>query len=164
MWPKFKVTKIFSDMIKNCICNQDIGPLLNPNTHLLTNARLLEMCSLLVDQFNNFTSPKPKMIVHDPVSFLSCQSIIPSDDYLTDIDKTITIDAINAQSSTSAAGPDAISPLLLINCAAEIAPALRLLFTQSLMHCFIPASAKRAAISPVFKSGIKTLSCNYRPI
>ena len=107
------------------------------------------------------------MIVHDPVSFFSCQSIIPSDDYyLTDIeiDETIIIDAINELSSTSAAGPDAIPPLLLINCAAELAPTLKLLFTQSLMHGFIPASFKRAAITPVFKSGIKTSPCNYRPI
>ena len=43
-------------------------------------------------------------------------------------------------------------PLLLINCAAELAPALKLLFTQSLMHGFIPASFKSAAITPVFKS------------
>ena len=37
------------------------------------------------------------MIVHDPVSFFSYQSIIPSDDYLTDIqiDETIIIDGIN---------------------------------------------------------------------
>ena len=107
------------------------------------------------------------MIVHDSVSFFSCQSIIPSDDYyLTDIeiDETIIIDAINELSSTSAAGPDAIPPLLLINCAAELTPALKLLFTQSLMHGFIPTSFKSAAITPVFKSGIKTSPCNYRPI
>ena len=82
------------------------------------------------------------MIVHDPVSFFACQSIIPSDYYLTDIeiDETIIIDAIIELSSTSAAGPDVIPSLLLINCAAELAPALKLLFTQSLMHGFIPAS------------------------
>ena len=105
------------------------------------------------------------MIVHDPVSFFSCQSIIPSDDYyLIEIDETIIIYAINELSSISAAGPDDIPPLLLINCAAELAPALKLLFTQSLLHGFIPASFKRAAITPVFKSGIKTSPCNYRPI
>ena len=38
------------------------------------------------------------------------------------------------------------------------------LFTQSLMHGFIPTSFKSAAITPVFKSGIKTSPCNYRPI
>ena len=32
------------------------------------------------------------------------------------------------------------------------------------MHDFIPASFKRAAITPVFKSGIKMSPCNYRPI
>ena len=56
------------------------------------------MCSLPLDQFNSaFTSPKPEMIVHDPVSFFSYQSIIPSDDYLTDIeiDGAIIIYAIN---------------------------------------------------------------------
>ena len=31
------------------------------------------------------------------------------------------------------------------------------------MHGFIPASFKRAAITPVFKSGIKTSPCSYRP-
>ena len=92
------------------------------------------------------------MIVHDPVSFFSCQSIIPSDDYyLIEIDETIIINAINELSSTSAAGPDAIPPLLLINCAAELAPALKLLFAQSLVHGFIPASFKSAAITLVFK-------------
>ena len=68
-----------------------------------------------------------------------CQYILPSDDYLTDIkiDETIIIYVINELSSTSAAGPDGIPSLLLINCAAELAPALKLLFTQSLMHGFI---------------------------
>ena len=125
------------------------------------------MYSLLLDQFNSvFTSPKPEMIVYDPVSLFSCQSIIPSDGYLTDIeiDETIIIDAINELSSTSAAGPNIIPPLLLINCAAELSPSPKLMFTQSIMHGFISASFKRAAITPVFKSAIKTSPCNYRPI
>ena len=124
------------------------------------------MCSLLVDQFNSVLRPhpKPEMIVHDPVSFFSCQPIIHSDDYLTDIDEAIIIDAINELSSISAAGPDAIPHLRLINCTAELAPVLKLLFTQFLMHGFIPASFKRAAIIPVSKSGIKTSPSNYRPI
>ena len=117
------------------------------------------VCSLLLYKFNSvFTSPTPQMIVHNPVSFFLCQSIIPSDDYHTDIeiDETIIIDAVNGISYTSTAGPDGIPSLCLINCAAELAPTLKLLFTQSLMHGFIPASFKRAAITPVFKSGINT--------
>ena len=73
------------------------------------------------------------------------------------IDETIIIDAINELSSTSAAGPDGIPSLLLFNCAAEFAPALTLLFTQSLMHGFIPTSFKRDAITPVFK----VIICQY---
>ena len=62
---------------KNSICNRDIGPLLNPNTHFLTNDRL-EMCSLLLHQFNSiFTFPKPQMIVHDPVSFFHASPLYP---------------------------------------------------------------------------------------
>ena len=125
------------------------------------------MCSLLLDQFNSvFTSAKPQMIVRDPVSFFSCQSIIHPDDYVTDIeiDETIIIDDINELFSTSTAGPNGIPSLLLINCAAELAPALRLLFTHSLPHGFILATFKRATITLVLKSGIKTSPSNYRPI
>ena len=42
---------------KNSICKSDIGPIKNPHTQLLVNERL-EICSLLLDQFNSvFTSP-----------------------------------------------------------------------------------------------------------
>ena len=100
------------------------------------------------------------MIVHDPISFFSCQSLNP-DKCLTGIEITeqIIIDSIQELSSTSAAGPD-----LLLKCAAELAPALKVMFSQSLTHGFIPSSLKSAAITPVFKSGTKTSPSNYRPI
>ena len=65
------------------------------------------------------------MIVHDPVYFFSCQFINP-DECLTDIEITepIIIDSIHELSSTSAAGPDGVPSSLLLNCAAELAPAL----------------------------------------
>ena len=68
-----------------------------------------------------------------------------------------TIDHQYTQHRTSN-GPD----IILLKCAVE--PALKLLFSQSLDHGFIPASLKRAAITPVFKSGPKTSPSNYRPI
>ena len=105
------------------------------------------------------------MIVHDPVSFFSCQSLNP-DECLTDIEITeqIIINSIQELSSTSAAGPDGVPSSLLLKCAAELAPALKVMFSQSLTHGFIPPSLKRAAITPVFKSGTKTSPSNYRPI
>ena len=85
--------------------------------------------------------------------------------FLTDVEITEPmIDSIHALSSTSAAGPTGVPSSLLQNCAAELAPALKLLFSQSLAHGFIPASLKRAAITPVFKSGPKTSRSNYMPI
>ena len=82
------------------------------------------------------------MIVHDPVSFFSYQSLNP-DECLTDIEITeqIIIDSIQELSSTSAARPDGVPSSLLLKCAAELAPALK-----------------------VLKSGTKTSPSNYRPI
>ena len=93
----------------------DIGPIKNPHTQLLVNERL-EICSLLLDQFNSiFTSPITNMIVHDPVTFFSCQSLNPYK-CLTDIEITqqIIIDSIQELSSTSAAGPDVVPSSLLL--------------------------------------------------
>ena len=97
----------------------------------------LEICSLLLDQFNGvFTSPITNMIVHGPVSFLSSQSLNP-DECLTGIEITeqFIIDSIHELSSTSAAGPDGVPSSLLLKCAAELAPVLK--FYQSLSHGFI---------------------------
>ena len=100
-WLKLKVTPIFSSDIKKIVSVSDIGPIKKKHTQLLVNERL-EICSLLLDQFNSvFTSPITNMIVHDPVSFFSCQSLNP-DECLTDIEITeqIIIDSIQELSST----------------------------------------------------------------
>ena len=60
------------------------------------------------------------------------------------------IDSIRELSSNSAAGLDGIPPLLLLNCAHELAPSLLILFKQSLLSGIIAPSLKRAAIVPVF--------------
>ena len=93
---------------------------------------------------------------------MTCQSINP-DECLTDIEitepiiieitKPIIIGSIHELSSTSAAGPDGVPSSLLLNCTAELAPALKLLFSQSLAHGFIPA-----LLTTVFKSGPKPSS------
>ena len=151
-------------MLKISICKSDIGPI-KKHTQLLVNERL-EICSLLLDQFNSvITSRITNMIVQDPVSFFSCQSL-NADECPTDIGITeqIIIDSIHELSSTSAAGPYDVPSSLLLKCATELAQALKLMFSQSLTHGFIPSSLKRAAITPVFKSGTKSSPSNYRPI
>ena len=53
---------------------------------------------------------------------------------------------------------------LLVNCATELAPFLLIIFTHSLSSGVVPPSFKLAAITPVFKSGDRSVTSNYRPI
>lgn len=57
-------------------------------------------------------------------------------------------------------GPDAISPLLLTNCALSLANPLHKLFNLSLSTGTFPDRWKTAYITPIFKSGVE----NYRGI
>ena len=105
----FRYAKKFSI----CTITKAIGPLLHPVTHMLTDNKT-EMCTILLDQFNSvFSTPKPNMIISDPVSFFSCQSIpIGAEiNYLSDIDfsESIIVESIKELSSNSAAGPDGLN-------------------------------------------------------
>ena len=51
-----------------------------------------------------------------------------------------------------------------MNCATELATFLLIFFTHSLSSGVVPPSLKRAAITPDFKSGDRSVPSNYRPI
>ena len=53
---------------------------------------------------------------------------------------------------------------LLMNCASVISEPLSALFTKSLNEVFVPTLLKRAAVVPIYKSGDRSLPCNYRPV
>ncbi len=160
----FRYAKKFS------ICKPIIGPLVcKQNSALVLTSDKHEMCCALIEQFNSvFTIPVTDKIVTDPISFFSCESIPPGtrSSYLTDIklSESIIIDAIHELSPNSAAGPDGVPSSLLVNCAHELAPILLKLFSDTFYHSSIPLELKRAAITPIFKSGDKSLPSNYRPI
>ena len=63
-----------------------------------------------------------------------------------------------------AIGPDAISPRILKECAAELAPSISQLFNFSLNHGKLPSVWKSANVVPIHKSGERTLAENYRPV
>ena len=115
-----------------------------------------------------FSTPKPNMIISDPVSFFCCPSIpIGAEiNYLSDIDfsESIIVESIKELSSNSAAGPDGFPSSLLINCSDILAPALKLMFSQSLTQGIFPSALKRSVIIPILKSGDKSIPRNYRPI
>ena len=121
-----------------------------------------EMCCSLLYQFNSVsTKPHPEEIVTNPSSFFAIQPSMANttDLYLTDIvlyEKSI-IAAIQELSPTSAAGPDGLPSSLLVNGATELAPLLLIIITHSLSSGVVHPSFKRAAITPVFKSGVRSV-------
>ena len=152
-----------TSFFRYAICTKAIGPLLPT---LLTDNKT-EMCTILLDQFNSVCStPKPNMIISDPVSFFSCQSIpIGAEiNYLSDFSESIIVESIKEFSSNPAAGPHGFPCSLLNNCSYILAPALKLMFSLSLTQGIFPSGLKRAAIVPILKSGDKSIPGNYRPI
>ena len=66
--------------------------------------------------------------------------------------------------SHKATGPDGIPARLLKETAAEIAPAITLLYQASLNQVTVPSAWKRALVVPTFKKGNRSSPANYRPI
>ena len=80
----------------------------------------------------------------------------------------ITCDGItkllNELNTNKATGPDNIPAWILKTAAAELAPALRLVFQKSLDSGNLPQSWLCANISPIHKKGDRSLASNYRPV
>ena len=64
----------------------------------------------------------------------------------------------------TASGPDGIPSKLLKETAAEISPAITLLFQASIDQGKVPPQWKKAQIVPIFKKGSRSSPANYRPI
>ena len=65
---------------------------------------------------------------------------------------------------TKAAGCDNIGPRLLRHCALALYRIFHHLFCLSLQQSYIPAEWRIHLITPILKSGDKSLVANYRPI
>ena len=63
-----------------------------------------------------------------------------------------------------ACGPDRIPPFILKNCAEEISPMLRVIFTESYTTGNLPTDWLTANICPIHKKGRCDDASNYRPI
>ena len=99
-----------------------------------------------------FTKPKHTSVIKAHVTFFLSHTTYEDDLFLTDItlSDSIIIEAIEELSPNSAGGPDSIPTSLMINCAEEITPALKIIFSHSLSSSLIPSSFKETAIIPVF--------------
>ena len=67
-------------------------------------------------------------------------------------------------SPTSAAGPDGVPAILLMNCRLVISRPLALLWGKSLQDGKIPAICKTANIVPIHKGKSRAVPANYRPV
>ena len=66
--------------------------------------------------------------------------------------------------ASKASGPDNIPNRVLKECATELAPAIAVLFQQSLNTGTLPDAWTSANISPIFKKGDRHKAENYRPV
>ena len=62
------------------------------------------------------------------------------------------------------AGPDGIPSNFIVKCSSSLCQPLTLIFTKSLKTGVFPQVWKEAFVTPIFKSGEKSLVKNYRPI
>ena len=65
---------------------------------------------------------------------------------------------------TSSPGIDSIHPVILVNNADELTKPIYELFCDSLSSGEVPKDWKLANVTPIYKSGARVLSKNYRPI
>ena len=66
--------------------------------------------------------------------------------------------------SNTAMGPDSIHPLVLKNCAKQLARPLSIIFKRSLGEGLVPKAWKRSVVVPIFKKGHRFVPLNYRPV
>lgn len=71
---------------------------------------------------------------------------------------------LKSQKNSTSAGPDGIPPLLLRECATQLAPWLHQIFRYSLDTGIISDQWRHALVTPIYKSGKKDSTANYRPI
>ena len=61
-------------------------------------------------------------------------------------------------------GPDMIPSFILKEFADILSAPLTIIFNKSLSEGRVPSDWRTAEVTPIFKKGDKTASCNYRPV
>jgi hypothetical protein len=153
--------KAFHAYVRGNMKTKDVvGPLTDENGEVITDD--YSTANKLNDYFSSvFTEevtenlPEPPMMFQEDRDQMLKEIVFSQDAIKKSIKKLKT---------NKAPGIDSIVPLVLKECADQIALPLSLLFTQSLNEEKVPEEWKRANVTPLFKKGKRNSAANYRPV
>ena len=136
-----------------------ISPLNNRNTGKLT-VNEKEQADVLAQQFASVMIVEPD----EEIPKLPTRDLKTSPLHDINITEEMVLKKINKLNTTKTPGPDGIHPRVLKEIAVSIAPALTILYNNSLKSHCVPDDWRSALICALFKKGNKTDPGNYRPV
>ena len=130
-------------------------------THIYHNNSVIDDDSMIANCFANFFESVYVSNVETDFA-VDCESVID----ISNIDISISevFERITKLQLNSLAGTDNIPPLFFVSCKFIMSRVLWTIFNKSLSCGVFPDTWKRSIVTPIFKSGDKTLVSNYRPI
>ncbi|XP_065639566.1 uncharacterized protein LOC136072311 [Hydra vulgaris] len=155
------------DAIKEILGKQKIHNKALPSVITVDGTQISDVKSVATKFNEFFVNIGPNLaskIKHTPAHFLS---------YLSKSDKSLAFkkltgkeidDSIKKLNKNKTTGYDAISASIIKDCYELIKDVLLDIFNKSLKTGVFPEKMKVAIITPIFKSGDKSLVTNYRPI
>merc|ERR1711895_374329 len=151
--------KIFFDYIrKQKDKDTKIGPFKIGNDYIYDAKQI---CKCLIEQYNSQFSERVKTMTITENEIMEMDEGDISDIEVTEDEISNAIDKLKRN---SAAGPDGIPAVFIINTRDCIKIPLRIILRKSLDEGNIPDIFKLAYITPIHKGGSKMNPANYRPI
>ena len=133
-----------------------------------------------ISQITNYKGPKKQVVCSDPslpnqlnefyARFDLHNSTQPAFALSGEIQPELVIEESEVRKvfttlkKKKAPGPDGVSPLLLINCASQLATVFTNIYNTSLRLCKVPSSFKQATIIPIPKKSSVSCLNDYRPV
>lgn len=150
--------KIFWSFVKSNQSNQGIPSVMQYGQASVSDPR--DICNIFSDYFASVFEPDCSYAGSVDVN----NSINPDTLHLIQFSQNDIEQIFLNLEINKSCGPDGISPLFIKRCAHALAYPLSLIYNKSLRTGIFPSYWKLAYVTPIFKSGDKSLAQNYRPI